>query len=89
MLCESFPGLQVALLATMPFPDPTSLSGQYFPILPPSVVLEVLFVLASKPGWLALCLLELVKCELRLNQRSGVIVWAHRLFLMFRLSWVL
>jgi len=64
VLCESFPKLQVSLLATVPFPHPTALSRQYFPVLPPSVVLEVLFVLASKPGWLVLCLLELVEGNL-------------------------
>jgi hypothetical protein len=68
MLCESFPELQVALLATMPFPHSTSLLGKYFLILPPSIVLEVLSVLASEPGWLLLCLLELIEGEIRLDQ---------------------
>jgi hypothetical protein len=64
VICEHFAVLQVTLLATIPFSCPTLLSGKYFPILPHSVFLEVLFVLASKPGWLVLCLLELVKGEL-------------------------
>ena len=64
MLCEPFPVLRVALQATMPFLHPTSLLGKAFPILPHSIVLEVLSVLASKLGWLVLCLLELVEGEL-------------------------
>jgi hypothetical protein len=71
VLCEPFPVLQVYLLATGPcsivttfFPHPTSLVGQDFPILPYSVVLQVHSILVSKPGWLALCLLELVEGEL-------------------------
>jgi hypothetical protein len=73
--CEPFPVLQVVLLVTdpcdaitMPCPCPTSLSGKDFPILPHSVVLEVHFVLASKPGWLVLCLFEIVEGKLRLDQ---------------------
>jgi hypothetical protein len=73
VLCEPFHVLQVSLLevgpcsaVTMFFPHPTSLVGQAFPIVPYSVVLEVHSILVSKPGWLALCLLELVEGELRL-----------------------
>jgi hypothetical protein len=71
VLCEPFPVLQVSLLETGPcsvvtvfFLPPTSIPGKSFPILPYSVVLEVRFVLVSKPGWLALCLLELIEGEL-------------------------
>jgi hypothetical protein len=68
VLCEPFLVLQVSLLEAIPFPHPTSLSRQDFPILPHSVVLEVIFVLASKLGWILLCLLELVEGNLRLDQ---------------------
>jgi hypothetical protein len=71
------------------FPHSTSLSGKYFPILPPFVVLKVIYVLASEPGWLVLCLLELVEGKLRLDQRFGAIEWAHWLFLMVFLLRVL
>jgi hypothetical protein len=92
VICEPFPVLQVALLATGPystvtmlFPHPTSLVGQDFPILSYFVVLEVCSVLVSKPGWLAMCLLELVEGELQLYWSSCVIGWDHCLFLLFQL----
>jgi hypothetical protein len=75
VLCELFPVLQVALLATGPcsavtvlFPPPTLLVTQAAPVLPSSVVLHVCSVLVPKPGWLVLCLLELVEGELQLSQ---------------------
>jgi hypothetical protein len=74
VLCELSPVLQVALLATGPcsivtvlFPPPTSLVRQAAPVLPSSVVLHVHSVLAPKPRWLVLCLLELVEGELQLS----------------------
>jgi hypothetical protein len=74
VLCEPFPVHQVALLGTGPcsavtvlFPHPTLLVGKDFPILPYSVVLQVRSVLVSKPGWLALRLLELIEGELQLS----------------------
>jgi hypothetical protein len=80
VLCELFPVLQVALLATGPcsavtilFPPPTSLPGQDFLVPTSSIVLYVHSVLVPKPGWLALCLLELIEGGLRLSRRSGVI----------------
>ena len=90
--CELFLVFQVALLATGPcstvtriFHPPISLVIQDFPILHFFVALHVRSVLAPKPRWLSLCLLELVKGELRLSQLSGVTVWAHHLFLIFLL----
>ena len=83
---------QVTLLATGPcsvvtvlFPPPISLVSQVAPMCPFSVSLHVCSVLVPKLGWLSLCLLELVKGDLRLSQRSGVTMWAHRLFLIFPL----
>jgi hypothetical protein len=70
----------------MPFPHPTPLLGQYFPILPHSIVLEVLSMLASKLGWLVMYLLKIVEGEIKIDQRFGVIKWAHRLFMIFYLS---
>jgi hypothetical protein len=91
MLCELFPVLQVALLAigpcftvTMLFPS-TSLVRQVAPILPSTIFLHVCSVLVPKPGWLALCLLELVEGEIRLSRRSCITMWAHRMFLIFPL----
>jgi hypothetical protein len=73
VLCEPFPVLQVSLLATGPcsaitvlFPHPTFLVGKSFPVLPYSIVLQVRSILVSKPGLIALCLLELVEGELQL-----------------------
>jgi hypothetical protein len=92
VLCEIFPVLQVSLLETGPcstvtlfFPPPTSLIRQAAHVLPSSIVLHVLSVLAPKPGWLALCLLELVEGELLLSRRFVIIEWAHRPFLVFPL----
>jgi hypothetical protein len=45
----------------------TSLGGKSFPVLQHDVVLQVLLVLASKPGWLVLFPLVLVEGELRLH----------------------
>jgi hypothetical protein len=92
VLCELFPILQVSLLAiglcstvVMLFPPPTSLVRQAALVFTSSIVLHVRSVLAPKPGWLVLCFLELVKGELRLSWQSGIIEWAHHLFLVFPL----
>jgi hypothetical protein len=75
VLCELFPVLQVALLETGPcsaviviFPPPIFLVRQFSHVLPSSVVLHVHSILAPRPGWLVLCILELVEGELKLSQ---------------------
>jgi hypothetical protein len=61
----------------MIFLRPTSLGEQDFSILQHCVSLLVPLLLVSKPGWIVLFLLVLVKGELRLYQLSSGVELAH------------
>jgi hypothetical protein len=61
----------------MIFLHQTLLGDKSFPVLQLDVVLQVLLALASRPGWLVLFLLVLVKGEILLYQLIDGVGLAH------------